>query len=682
MIKITRKIFLVIIAVFLVNSVKSQCVINATATLNSVPFADTVKICLGQTVELQSQGTCAFLMNNDFNNQTLGIGWSSTLANPVFNNPCQCPFSGGQPPATCAGIPGQLGPNGAFAWVGTTASNERTLITQSYDLTQFIVTGGCKIKFWMMFGITPNPGGCEDPEGIDEGVHLQYSVNNGTTWTDFPGPHTNPVGNLSPTPPFNTITTGSGGYWAPSSSLAAQLQSTLYFWNRYKIDLPNNIYTNNTKFRWAQLQTDNAGYDAWGIDEVEIVCNAAQNTTVNWTTSSGSYVGNGFNLQVTPAQSDWYIVTIKDTSVTPAIFAYDSIYIQVFPVPTSNFTVVSPICSKYSSKITFTGTASNQAVYNWTFNGDIFATIGTGNGPYDITWSAPSVGADSSINIISLEVVDKNNCTSTITNLDVIVYKSPELSFTLTPANPAGCQPVDVSFQNESEPGNVTKTLLWNFGDGSTSSDINPSHTYTAAGVFNISLYLETLYGCKDSTTVSNAVASYPQPVAGFLVSPDLAPKNNAHFNFGNTSTNSTIYYWDFGDGLSSTLSDPTHDYFEAQEYTIWLYVNTIWGCKDSISKTVRVVEDSLVFPNIITPNGDGKNDYFDITNLNPQSYPTNTLVIYNRWGKKVYIKENYYPAVDKWDGNGLPEGTYYYILQYEGYIRKGEFKGSLTILR
>ncbi len=674
---------LLVFAVFFINTVKSQCVINATATLNSVPFSDTVKICLGQSVELQSQGTCAFLMNNDFNNQTLGNGWSSTLANPVFNNPCQCPFSGGNPPTSCPnGVPGQLGPNGAYAWVGTTSANERTLITQSYDLTPFVATGGCKIKFWMMYGITSDAGSCEDPDASNEGVHLQYSINNGTTWTDFPGPIANPVGNLSPTPPFNTITPGSGGYWTPQSSTTTQLPSTLYFWNRYQISLPNNIYTNNTKFRWAQLATSSTGYDAWGIDEVEIVCNAAANTTVNWNTSSGSYVGNGFNLPVTPTQSTWYVVTIKDTSFTPAIFSSDSIYIQVFPVPTSDFTVVSPICSDYSSKITFTGTASNQAVYNWTFGGNIFATIGTGNGPYDITWNSPDVGFDSTINTISLQVVDKNNCTSPQTDLDVIVYKSPELSFSLTPAIPAGCQPVDVAIQNESEPGNVTKTILWSFGDGSTSSDVNPSHTYTAAGVFNISLFLETLYGCKDSITVNNAVASYPQPVAGFLVSPDLAPKNNAHFNFGNTSTNSTIYNWDFGDGQSSVLSDPTHDYFEAQEYTIWLYVNTIWGCKDSISKTVRVVEDSLVFPNIITPNGDGHNDYFDITNLTPQSYPKNTLAIYNRWGKKVYIKDNYYPEVDKWDGNGLPDGTYFYVLKYEGYIRKGEFKGSLTILR
>ena len=48
----------------------------------------------------------------------------------------------------------------------------------------------------------------------------------------------------------------------------------------------------------------------------------------------------------------------------------------------------------------------------------------------------------------------------------------------------------------------------------------------------------------------------------------------------------------------------------------------------------------------------------------------------------EVYEKENYLPDTDKWDGSGLPDGTYYYVLTYEGYIRSGEHKGSLTILR
>ena len=217
--KINKYYFLIICLISITNyTAYSQCFVTAKALYQGNVFTDTVEVCQGSNLMLFTEDSCnnpncgGVILQEDFNNMTLGNGWSSTFANPVFNNPCQCPFINGLPPSSCTGIPGQFGPDGAFAWVGTTASNERTLITQSYNLTPFIATGGCKIKFWMMFGITPNSGSCEDPDEAAEGVHLQYSVNNGTTWTDFPGPNTYPIGNLSPTPPFNTITPGSGGY--------------------------------------------------------------------------------------------------------------------------------------------------------------------------------------------------------------------------------------------------------------------------------------------------------------------------------------------------------------------------------------------------------------------------------------------------------------------------------------
>ena len=291
-----KKILLLLFCSFVLSNISySQCVINSNASAAGVTSFDTLYVCLGQTVSLSSSGTCSYLMSNNFNNGTLGVGWYNTSANPVFNNPCQCPFAAGQPPATCnTGAPVQIGPDSIYAWVGTTASPDRSLTTQPYDLTTFIATGGCKVKWWMMYGITPNAGSCEDPDAANEGVHLQYSTN-GTSWTDFPAPNNNPVGNLSPTPPFNTAVPGTGGYWSPSSTLAAQLQSTLYFWNIYESYVPSIAYTPTTRFRFAQLATSSTGYDAWGIDEVNIVCNANNNTTVTW--SNGA---TQFNQQVVP----------------------------------------------------------------------------------------------------------------------------------------------------------------------------------------------------------------------------------------------------------------------------------------------------------------------------------------------------------------------------------------------
>ncbi|MGX5820732.1 T9SS type B sorting domain-containing protein [Chitinophaga lutea] len=92
----------------------------------------------------------------------------------------------------------------------------------------------------------------------------------------------------------------------------------------------------------------------------------------------------------------------------------------------------------------------------------------------------------------------------------------------------------------------------------------------------------------------------------------------------------------------------------------------------------VPVEGDDLYIPNIITPNGDGKNDYFVIGGL--EKYPGSMLTIYNRWGNQVYQNKDYN---NRWDGNGLNESTYYYVLtirDQQGQAR--EYKGWIMLSR
>ena len=148
-----KTLYILIITLFL----SISTIYEATAQCNIVvtlPTQDTT-ICLGDSVYLEADGTCTYLMNNDFNNGIIGTGWSSTAANPVYNNPCG------------------NGPSGAHLWVGTTASATRTLVTNAYDLS----IGGCVVNWWMRYGLVQGSGPCEDPDASNEGVHLQYSIN-------------------------------------------------------------------------------------------------------------------------------------------------------------------------------------------------------------------------------------------------------------------------------------------------------------------------------------------------------------------------------------------------------------------------------------------------------------------------------------------------------------------------
>lgn len=73
---------------------------------------------------------------------------------------------------------------------------------------------------------------------------------------------------------------------------------------------------------------------------------------------------------------------------------------------------------------------------------------------------------------------------------------------------------------------------------------------------------------------------------------------------------------------------------------------------------------------------------YLDLDIKNLENVKDNKLLVFNRWGKKVYEKDSYIPDVDRWNGNDLADGTYYYILTYKGILQQGEYKSSLTILR
>jgi gliding motility-associated-like protein len=86
------------------------------------------------------------------------------------------------------------------------------------------------------------------------------------------------------------------------------------------------------------------------------------------------------------------------------------------------------------------------------------------------------------------------------------------------------------------------------------------------------------------------------------------------------------------------------------------------------------VVAGAISAPNIFTPNLDGLNDVLEFPNLD--FFPSNHLMVWNRWGNLVLDRENY---KNNWDGGDLPGGTYYYILDVE---LLGEQSGYIFIVR
>ena len=145
------------------------------------------------------------------------------------------------------------------------------------------------------------------------------------------------------------------------------------------------------------------------------------------------------------------------------------------------------------------------------------------------------------------------------------------------------------------------------------------------------------------------------------------------------TGVNISEYNWSPTNGLSSsTISNPFASPVATTTYTVTSQDE--YGCSYTDDIIVNVLTDyTLTIPSLITPNGDGSNDFWEI----PESlfYPNTNVLIINREGQEVYKSSSY---DNTWDGtfNGklLPEATYYYFIQFPN--SEITHKGPVTILR
>lgn len=156
-----------------------------------------------------------------------------------------------------------------------------------------------------------------------------------------------------------------------------------------------------------------------------------------------------------------------------------------------------------------------------------------------------------------------------------------------------------------------------------------------------------------------------------------------------------TNYFWRFGDGDSINTPNATvpHIYIGAkefakeggQEYEVILTVTNEFGCDTTLIYTMLLREAPVFIPNVFTPNGDGANDEFKIVRdddkdkVISEEYLRLELVVFNRWGKKIYSSDNYQ---SDWDGGNASDGVYFYVLNAIGFYKIDVYKGAVHILR
>lgn len=180
----------------------------------------------------------------------------------------------------------------------------------------------------------------------------------------------------------------------------------------------------------------------------------------------------------------------------------------------------------------------------------------------------------------------------------------------IKPSTTQGCPGTAVEFSAANLPNEGT--FLWNFGDGSFSREPAPKHTFNKAGRFEVMLSHSSRSGGMVPEPVSNVIVIHETPEAVFNWLPQEYDNTVPSVHFENRSLGGQSFFWDFGDGATSTIAHPNHVYKLRGNYTVSLTVTNGGGCTDRIEKNVKVNNDyNLLAATTFSPDGDGVDDSF-----------------------------------------------------------------------
>ncbi|MBS1487900.1 MAG: PKD domain-containing protein [Bacteroidetes bacterium] len=368
-------------------------------------------------------------------------------------------------------------------------------------------------------------------------------------------------------------------------------------------------------------------------------------------------VANGVTLSDATGTADQFQFTFNRTAVAQAVqFSLDTKNFAncVSPVLSSAITVppqdnmnasftVTPLSQTLpASTVTITNTTNSGSwTYLWDFGDGTTAT--NANVP---THTYATYG----VYTIKLTVTH-NVCTQSVSHTVTILPIPPVVDFSYDPSS--GCEPLTVNFTNLSQYA-LPNTYQWDFGDGNSSTAINPVHIYSAFGTYSVSLSASNSTGQIISTTKQKIIQVYARPFANFVARPAVLYIPGGTLSTLNMSRYATRYWWDFGDGDNSIEVNPEHIYKTEGSYTITLIAGNEHGCADTLSQKNTVIvkkANQVLIPNAFSPSpngpgsGNGQNDIF-LPLMN--GVVRFEMIIFNRWGQLLFETTS---PTQGWDG-------------------------------
>ncbi len=371
-------------------------------------------------------------------------------------------------------------------------------------------------------------------------------------------------------------------------------------------------------------------------------------------TFNSSTLTNGNTVKVILTSS------ITCTTGSPATSNVITVSVLSSVTPTVTIPAQSKICT--GTSVTFTATSSGGGAtpsYQWTLNG---SPVGTNSLTYT---NASLTNGD----VVRIVMTTSLSCATTTTaNAQVTMVVAPVPTPQIVGADANFCSGKSITYTSVNGGG----TLTWK--NNGTAVGSGSSITLSSSGTYTLT---EDNGACA-TTSAPVTVNVIPTPVVS--AGADIYVKEGETFSLN--ASGATNYLWTPTTGLSNvTIANPTATATNSIEYIV---TGSDGSNTCSSTDAVKVfVERQINIPNAFTPNGDNNNDSWEIANI--ESFPKCIVEVFNRWGNLVWKSTGYSL---QWDGsnfrNGesLPDGTYFYVIDLQSKIYTDPYTGYVQIVK
>lgn len=333
----------------------------------------------------------------------------------------------------------------------------------------------------------------------------------------------------------------------------------------------------------ATLTSDTIRWTINGIAQPPFIWTGTLTTGNSTDITIGSYtftLGVPYNLKV---YTSYFNGLYHDNYPLNDTITKDNIIF--YPIPVAGFVINDTLQCFKGNNFIFTNTTSIQSgTFNsyWNF-GD--------NTNSSMTSPSHSFGSLDTFQV-KLIVTSAYGCQDSIIKN---VYLKPNQITNFSMSDSSVClRNNSIDFTNTTTFSAGTFTSLWNFGDNTTSTAVNPSHSYSSAGNYQVKLITTASNGCIDSLTKTVQVNVHP--VAYFVFDNDSAQCFSQNSfktkNLTSITTGTFTSFWDFGDNTTSSGTNPVKSYSSADTFVVKLLAISNFGCKDSFTRNL------IVYPN------------------------------------------------------------------------------------